>query len=226
MCGRVGFFDDIAWSRAVNNYYGRIDNKIGKLQPHFNIAPSQPLPALLNNGIYTFANFGLIPHWMKEKKAVSINARAETLSQKPSFREPFKHKRCLIPVNGFYEWKQERDHKVPYWIYSKESDFFALAGLWDEWKDKESGEIVISSAIITAEPNELMKSIHDRMPAILKPGDWKLWLDPDISEKEILHPLLEPYDPSDMEAYEISTYVNSPLHDGPKAIEPARNSLF
>ena len=139
MCGRVGFFDDIAWSRAVNNYYGRIDNRVGKLTPRYNIAPSQPLATLLNIGTYTFTHFGLIPHWMKERKAVAINARAKTLLQKPSFREPFQHKRCIIPVNGFYEWKKEGSHKVPYWIHPKEGGFFALAGLWDEWKDKETG---------------------------------------------------------------------------------------
>ena len=226
MCGRVGFFDDIAWSRAVNNYYGRIDNRVGKLTPRYNIAPSQPLATLLNIGTYTFTHFGLIPHWMKEKKTVAINARAETLSQKPSFREPFQHKRCIIPVNGFYEWKKEGSHKVPYWIYPKEGNFFALAGLWDEWKDKQSGEIITSSAIITTEPNELMESIHDRMPVILEPENWKLWLDPKVEEGEVLAPLLNPYDPDKMDAYEVSIYVNSPAHDDPKTIKAAKSTLF
>jgi len=220
MCGRVGFFDDIAWSRAVNNYYGRIDNRVGRLTPRYNIAPSQPLATLLNIGTYTFTHFGLIPHWMRERKAVAINARAETLSQKPSFREPFQRKRCIIPVNGFYEWKKEGSHKMPYWIHPKEGNFFALAGLWDEWKDKQSGEIITSSAIITTEPNELMESIHDRMPVILEPESWKLWLDPKVEEGEVLAPLLNPYDPDKMDAYEVSTYVNSPVHDDKKVIKP------
>jgi len=228
---RQCFFDDIAWSRAVNNYYGRIDNRIGKLTPRYNIAPSQPLATLLNIGTYTFTHFGLVPHWMKEKTAVAINARAETLAEKPSFREPFRHKRCIIPVNGFYEWKKEDGHKVPYWIYpsknNKEGNFFALAGIWDEWKDRETGEITTSSAIITTEPNELMRPIHDRMPVILEPENWKLWLDTEVQEEEVLQPLLNPYDPEKMDAYEVSTYVNSPVHNDRKAIEPAtRTTLF
>ncbi|MEA3417813.1 MAG: SOS response-associated peptidase [Campylobacterota bacterium] len=221
MCGRVGFFDDIAWKKAVNNYYGRFNDKIGMLVPHYNIAPSQSLVALLNNGNYTFTHFGLIPHWMKEKKTVAINARSETLSQKPSFRDPFKRKRCLIPVNGFYEWKKEGNTKVPYWFYPSDGDYFALAGLWDQWVDKESGEIITSSAIITTEPNKIMKPIHDRMPVILKPDAWKLWLDPDIQESGALIPLLEPSDSKLMSIYEVSTYVNSPAHDDRKAIEAA-----
>jgi len=231
MCGRVGFFDDIAWSRAVNNYYGRIDKRIGQLAPRYNIAPSQPLATLLNTATYTFTHFGLIPHWMKEKKSVAINARAETLSQKPSFREPFKHKRCLIPVNGFYEWKREGGQKIPYWIYpgtkNTEGNFFALAGIWDEWKERDTGEIVTSSAIITTEPNELMRPIHDRMPVILEPEEWRLWLDPKVEEADVLQPLLDPYDAERMEAYEVSSYVNAPVHDDPRAIEPARpTTLF
>ena len=219
MCGRVGFFDDVSWTRAVTKYYGNYANKIGTLTPHYNIAPSQPLATLLNTGEYTHTHFGLIPHWMKEKKAVSINARADTIEQKPSFKDPFKRKRCLIPVNGFFEWKKEGNIKVPYWIYSTEGDYFALAGIWDKWTDKETGEIITSSAIITTEPNDMMKSIHDRMPVILKPDDWKLWLDTEVQESGVLKPLLDPYDSKLMEAYKVSTYVNSPVHDDKKVIE-------
>ncbi len=226
MCGRVGFFDDIAWNRAVNDYYGNIDNRVGKLTPRYNIAPSQPLVTLLNTGTYTLTRFGLIPRWMKEKKAIAINARAETLTQKPSFREPLKHKRCLIPVNGFYEWKREGSAKIPYWIHPKDENFFALAGLWDEWTDKETGEMVTSSAIITTEPNEFMRPIHDRMPAILEPENWKLWLNLKVEESEAIVPLLDPYDPDRMDAYEVSTYVNAPAHDDHKAIEATKRTLF
>ena len=115
---------------------------------------------------------------------------------------------------------------MPYWIHPKDNNFFALAGLWDEWEDKRSGDTIISSAIITTEPNEMMKPIHDRMPIILSAEDWKLWLDPVISEREILGPLLQPFDSSKMEAYEVSTYANSPQHNDRRAIEPAINSLF
>ena len=149
---------------------------------------------------------------------------------KPSFRESFRHRRCIIPVNGFFEWKKDGKHKIPYWIYpsstNKARNFFALAGIWDEWKDKNTGEIITSSAIITTEPNELMKPIHDRMPVILKPDEWKLWLDPKVEEGEVLQPLLDPYDTKLMDAYEVSTYVNSPAHDDPKVIEAVKSTLF
>lgn len=226
MCGRVGFFDDVTWTRAVIKNFGDVTNKIGTFDPHYNIAPSQPLATLLNNGEYTYTHFGLIPHWMKEKKAVSINARAETLTEKPSFKNPYKRKRCLIPVNGFFEWKKEGKNKIPYWIHSTEGDFFALAGLWEQWHNKDTGEIITSSAIITTEPNEIMKPIHDRMPVILKEDDWKLWLDKEVKEVEVLNPLLKPFDSKFMEAYKVSTYVNSPIHDDIKAITPIKNSLF
>lgn len=226
MCGRVGFFDDVTWTRAVIKHFGDVSNKIGTLKPHYNIAPSQLLATLLNNGEYTYTHFGLIPHWMKEKKAVSINARAETLTEKPSFRNPYKSKRCLIPVNGFFEWKKEGKNKIPYWIHSNEEDFFALAGLWEQWHDKETGEIITSSAIITTDPNETMRPIHDRMPVILKEDDWTLWLDKEVKEASVLNPLLKPFDPKLMEAYEVSTYVNIPIHDDPKVISPVSLHLI
>jgi len=218
MCGRVGFFDDISWTRAVTKYYGHFNNKIGTLTPHYNIAPSQPLATLLNTREYVYTHFGLIPQWMKERKFVSINARADTIDQKPSFNSPFKNRRCIIPVNGFFEWKKEGNSKTPYWIHAAEDEFLALAGIWDQWKDKQTGEIITSTAIITTEPNDLMKPIHDRMPVIVKPDDWKLWLDREVSESEVLKPLLKPYDPELMEAYKVSTHVNSPVHDDKKVI--------
>jgi len=226
MCGRVGFYDDAKWTESILANYGSYNNLVGNLNPSYNIAPSQPLAALLNNGDYTYTHFGLIPHWAKEKKVMSINARAETLSQKPSFREPFRQKRCIIPANGFYEWKQDGKHKMPFWIHPKDDGFFAFAGLWDQWLDNQTGEIITSTAIITTEPNELMKDIHDRMPVILKPDDWKLWLDRDVQESAAVMPLLTPYSSDLMEAFEVSTYVNSPVNDVERCIQQVKHFLF
>lgn len=226
MCGRVGFYDDKEWKNAVAKTIGNVRDEIGTLVPHYNIAPSQPLATLLGNGTYHYTGFGLIPHWIREPKAVAINARAESIAEKPSFKTPFRHRRCLIPVNGFFEWKREGARKTPYWIHPAGKSFFALAGIWDEWHDTQSGDALTTSAIITTEPNDLMRPIHDRMPVILKEEDWAMWLDPTVTEPEALQPLLKPYDPAGMKAYTVSTYVNSPAHDDAKVIAPVKETLF
>lgn len=212
MCGRVGFFDDTEWIRAVRNSYGSYRDLVGELRASYNTAPSQPLAALLNTGDYTYTRFGLIPHWAKDAKFQPINARAETISQKPTFKSAFKARRCLIPVNGFYEWMKTKSGKVPFWITPGDTDFFALAGVWDEWRDPANGGTTLSSAIITTEANDVMRPIHDRMPLILEPKEWKLWLDPAVDEPEALQPLLTPYS-GGMKTKEVSTYVNSPAHN-------------
>lgn len=226
MCGRVGFYDDKEWKSAVVRNIGNVRDEIGTLVPHYNIAPSQPLATLLGNGTYRYTGFGFIPHWMKEPKAVAINARAESIAWKPSFKSSFRHRRCLIPVNGFFEWKREGARKIPFWVHPSTSTFFALAGIWDEWHGSLREETVITSAIITTEPNELMRPIHDRMPVILEEKDWGMWLDSAVAEPEALQPLLRPYDPAKMQAYTVSSYVNSPTHDDIKAIVPVKESLF
>jgi putative SOS response-associated peptidase YedK len=226
MCGRVGFFDNVQWKAALSSFVAPyIDNTLG-LHPRYNIAPSQPIAALLNSGSYEYTKFGLIPHWAKDKKFQPINARAESITQKPSFRESIKHKRALIPINGFYEWRQEGKYKIPYWISPTDTDYFALAGIYDTWHDNRSGEIITSSAIITTTPNTLMESIHDRMPVILHSKDWKLWLDKDIEEADAILPLLQPYSSDQMEAYEVSTFVNSPANNAPRCITPQANGLL
>ncbi len=153
MCGRVGFYDDIGWSKSVLAHYGQYNNLIGELSPSYNIAPSQPLATLLNNGNYDYTHFGLIPHWSRDTKFQPINARAETIAEKPTFKSSFKSRRCLIPVNGFYEWMKDGKHKIPYWVTPSSSDFFALAGVYDEWLDPATGQRIISSAIITTTSN-------------------------------------------------------------------------
>lgn len=226
MCGRIGFFNDADWINAMAAYIGRYNNLVGDLLPSYNIAPSQPMATLLNNGDYTYTHFGLIPHWAKDAKFQPINARSETVATKPTFKSSFKSRRCLVPANGFYEWHKVGNHKVPYWITPDENDFFALAGIYDEWHDPASDQTVISSAIITTTPNGVMQPIHDRMPVILNPDDWKLWLDPDVNEPEAVAPLLRSCEDKAMHAYEVSTYVNSPSNNDEKCIRQMSSFLF
>jgi putative SOS response-associated peptidase YedK len=148
------------------------------------------------------------------------------LAQKNLFKEAYARKRCLIPANGFYEWKKEGKHKVPFWISPVEDDFFAFAGIYDTWIHPKSGEIITSSAIITTTPNALMQTIHERMPVILPKDTWSLWLEAEPLAHAELAPLLQAYPTELMQAHEVSTYVNSPVHDDEKCIRPMSNSLF
>ncbi len=225
MCGRVALHDDKQFLEEAKKSIKKLEQKL-TLKPSYNIAPSQPLATLTNDKVYQYTRFGLIPHWAKDTKFQTINARAETLAEKPTFKSAFTSRRCLIPVNGFYEWKKEGAHKVPYWIHPAKTDFFALAGIYDVWSDPQSNAQIISSAIITTAPNEKMKPIHDRMPVILESKDWALWLDKAVKEHAVVTPLLKPYSSEMMDAYEVSTYVNTPAHNSEQCIKPVKRSLF
>jgi putative SOS response-associated peptidase YedK len=166
----------------------------------------------------SFYRWGLIPFWAKDKSIGNklINAKAETIDQKASFKNSFKRKRCLVLSDGFYEWKKiGSKEKIPYRIVMNDGTPFAMAGIWDSWKD-ESGKITDSFAIITTEPNELMKNIHTRMPVILEPGKEREWLDE--QNPEILKALLKPIDSELLTAYKVSKSVNSPANDSPEVV--------
>jgi putative SOS response-associated peptidase YedK len=190
----------------------------------FNIAPSQQVPIVRQGKDareMALGRWGLIPYWAKDAKIgySLINARADTVAEKPAFRSAFKRRRCLIPADGFYEWQATGTKvKQPYFIRMKDQEPFAFAGLWEEWTAPE-GEAVQSCSIITTDPNELMKPIHNRMPAILSANNYTTWLDPE-ELPDTLKGLLHPYDPVQMEAYPVSTFVNRPINQGPKCIEP------
>ena len=163
-------------------------------------------------------HWGLIPSWAKDPAIGNkmINARAETVSEKPSFRSAFKKRRCLILADGFYEWQKTDDGKQPYHIKMEDDSPFAFAGLWEAW-DKY-GEEIRSGTIITTDANDLMNEIHHRMPVILHPEDYGLWLDPDFDEKEALTSLLKPYPSDAMEAYPVSRRVNKPANNEPSVL--------
>ncbi len=193
--------------------------------PRYNIAPTQPVLAICNDGrgVADFLIWGLIPSWAKDISIGSrlINARAETLAEKPAFRGAYKYKRCLIPADGFYEWKAEPGTrtKTPHYIRLKTSGPFAFAGLWDEWRSAD-GSAVRTCTIITTAPNELMAPIHNRMPAILSTGAHAEWLDPAPRSPESLRHLIGPFPANSMEAYPVSTLVNSPANDAVDCILP------
>jgi putative SOS response-associated peptidase YedK len=196
-----------------------------KFAPRFNIAPSQPLLAIPNDGANKadFFVWGLIPMWAKDPAMGNrlINARGETVAEKPSFRGSFKYKRCLILADGFYEWKANlgTKTKTPYFIHMRDRKPFVFAGLWDAWESPD-GSSIKTCTIITTEPNELMKPIHNRMPVILHTRDYAKWLDASPQTPDSLLPLIKPFPADDMAAYPVSTLVNKPSNDKPELVVP------
>ncbi len=191
--------------------------------PRYNIAPSQNITAIIQTDQREFADFkwGLLPFWAKDPKIGNklINARAETLSEKPSFKYALTNRRCLIPADGWYEWKKQTGGNQPYYLRRKDSELFAFAGLWEEWKTPE-GEMLATCTIITVKPNELMAQIHHRMPALIKPQHEAEWLDPAAHYAPALTQLLQTYPDDELAAIPVSRAVNSPALNDPMLIEP------
>jgi putative SOS response-associated peptidase YedK len=216
MCGR---FIRTATAEELAEEFD-IETVESELQPSYNIAPSQEIAVVFKSEKITLRpmRWGLIPSWAKDESIAQnlINARAETLAQKPSFRNAFKKSRCLIPANGFFEWKKIGASKMPMFIRLKSNRLFAFAGLCEQWKNSE-GKTIHSCAIITTEPNSLMQSIHNRMPAILHKKDYARWLDK-AADVERLSALLAPFDAEAMRASRVSTAVNSPRNNSPECI--------
>lgn len=195
-------------------------------KPSFNSAPGQNLPIIINTESEKLSLFkwGLVPFWAKDPKIGNklINTRAETIMEKPSFKAAFTRRRCLIPANGFFEWKKGTQ-KIPYRIFMKNEALFAMAGLWETWKDAD-GNLLHTFSIITTEPNELMKPIHNRMPVILPPEAEKTWLHEE-NPQELLA-LLQPYDANKMEAYTIGNAINSPGNNNETVVKPLQSDTF
>lgn len=222
MCGRYALYGPI--SRKNRSAIEFLDGEI-EFGPTYNAAPTQRLPVFRvsekqGRGL-ALMRWGLIPAWARDTSisARMINARAETVAEKPAFRAAFRHRRCLVPMSGFYEWKKHGGRKVPYFIHPLNAEFFAAAGLYETWTGKEGEGSIDSYTIITTEANEMMRTLHERMPVILLRRDYEAWLDPGNHDMDRLKAILTPYPAEEMRAYPISSRVNSVSNDGPEIIK-------
>jgi putative SOS response-associated peptidase YedK len=189
------------------------------LPARYNVAPGQMIPAIRvasDRPVRKLVQFkwGLVPFWAKDPNIgfKMINARAETIADKPAYREAFKTRRCLIPADGFYEWKKEGKAKQPFSFTMRDESLFAFAGIFERWKDPKGG-LLQTCSILTTTPIELLQDIHDRMPAIVRPEHYELWLDPGFQNVADLSEMLRPYDASQMKRYPVSTRVNNVKYD-------------
>lgn len=216
MCGRFALAQPISSIMA----HFEAQSFRGEYLERYNITPTQSVPVAISldgERAIEVMRWGLIPSWSKDLKAQAplINARAETIQEKPSFRSSFKSRRCLVPADGFYEWTPKGNGKAPYWIYRTDEGLFAFAGIWSEWGKGE--DLIRSFSIITTEANAKLKSLHHRMPVIIDPENYDHWLDPSQSDPVTL---LNAY-PSERIAYhEVSLKVNSPKNDDPECLAP------
>ena len=192
--------------------------EVPSVKPRYNIAPTQEILAVNETGDgreMRFFKWGLVPAWARDASmgARLINARSETVADKPAFRQAFRQRRCIIPADGFYEWQRTGGRKQPFFFRMRDERPFGFAGLWERWEG-EGGEVIDSCAILTTEANEVLRPVHDRMPVILHPEDYKLWLVDDERKAELRLDLLRPFPAEEMLGYPVSTLVNSPRSQG------------
>ncbi len=233
MCGRYRLSRK---KQIVEEYFDCVSGE-EDWSPRYNIAPTQPVPVIRQNPKnnvreLSLLRWGLIPHWAKEPSIAmgTINAKSETAAKKPAFRDPLKFRRCLIPADGFYEWKRTARGKQPYCFEVRGGELFAFAGLWDAWKDS-TGQWIKTCSILTTTPNALTETVHDRMPVILHPDCYELWLDPGMQNVAMIADLLRPYDPDSMRSYPVSTRINHVANDDrecsmPLQLVQCQDSLF
>lgn len=218
MCGRYTL---AAGPEFIAEYF-HIDGSIPAFQPSWNITPGGDIPVICelpgNGRSCSLMHWGLIPHWAKqpESKYKMINAKAETLTQRPAYRDAYKHRRCLIPASGFYEWQTTAQGKQPYYIHLKDDGLLAFAGLWEYW---EGEHLINSCTIITTDANPLLQSIHDRMPVIVAEQDHAMWLAPQNTDTEALNSLIGPCDADLLNMHRVSPAVNNPAHDSAALIQ-------
>lgn len=221
MCGRFTLFDSAA---SVAERFGLAE--VPSLSPRYNIAPAGEVSVVRippGGGVRELVpvRWGLVPSWAKDPSLGNrmINARAETAAGKPAFRSALRRRRCLVPASGFYEWKRTNGRKQPYFIRMRAGKVFGFAGLWESWRDP-AGPAVESCALLTTSPNDLLRPIHDRMPVIVSPEDYELWLSTEVQDPKDLSILFRPYPAEEMVAFPVGTAVNNPKTDSPGLIEP------
>ena len=231
MPGRLALYDDSSFKKDLEELFINFDDSLNTSIIKYNIPPTTNIPIFTNNYKYIKAQYGLIPYFAKENKSININARSESVDIKKSFVNSFKNKRCLIPLNGWYEWKDLGEYKKPYFIHASSNNTLVGAGIYDEWYDNKSDKIIISVALLTCEPNDKIKKIHDRMPVLLNKENYKNWLDKS-SSKEKLKSLCKPYENEKLNYYEVSSEVNKVSNDSIKCIKKyykevyVQNTLF
>lgn len=220
MCGR---FTLTSPDSGIAAQFSLLD--LPPLEPRYNIAPTQPVAAvrMAAEGAareLAMLQWGLVPSWAKDPEVGSrlINARSETVAEKPAFRDALRRRRCLVLADGFYEWQKLDGGKQPFYFRLREGGVFGFAGLWERWQGPAG--VIESCTLITTEANDLLRSVHDRMPVIVHPRDHDLWLDRGIRQSDLLLPLLRPYPSEEMTSYPVSRRVNSPENDDPQCIEP------
>jgi len=222
MCGRYTLAKPL---QEIEELVGDIRNEV-PLIPRYNVAPSQPILTVLNRQPrdLTFTQWGLVPRWVKDPSMGSrmINARSETIAEKPAFKSSFKYHRCLLLADGFFEWRkvEGQEYKTPMYIRLRSCEPFAFAGIYADWQGPDGSEIT-TSAIITTSPNRLVSRIHNRMPVILARDHMKAWMDPSLEKLTELEHVFAPYPDTEMEAYEVSRKVNKVAFDAPECIAPA-----
>ncbi len=218
MCGR---FTQSLTGEAIAGAFDLAD--VPTWRPRYNLAPTQNIPAILlgesSDRTFKSLRWGLIPPWAKDPAmgARLINARSETVTEKPSFRSAFKKRRCLVLADGFYEWQKTQGKKQPFYFRLESGQPFGFAGLWEQWPSPE-GDVWQTCTILTTDANSLLRQVHDRMPVMLHPEDYDRWLDPQNHDTEALQSLLRPYESEAMLSYAVSPLVNSPTHDQPDCV--------
>ncbi|MDH4162266.1 MAG: SOS response-associated peptidase [Nitrospirota bacterium] len=220
MCGR---FEIHSAFKIIAELFG-IDDRFFDLQPNYNVAPSQDIVMVVREGdrkALRFCRWGLLPPWAKDPAEghKMINARAETVAEKPSFRTAFKSHRCLVVADGFFEWRKEGTIKKPVYVRLRSRRPFGFAGLYSVWTDPQ-GEGICTATIITTDANDLLRPVHDRMPVIVPRDKQDLWLDPRVSDPGLLRPVLTPYPADEMECFAVSPKMNSVKVNLPENIEP------
>jgi putative SOS response-associated peptidase YedK len=226
MCGRFTLTTD---QKELAESFAEFEVPV-ELSPRYNIAPSQPVAVVANNSQnrIEFFQWGLVPSWAKDPGIGNrmINARSETLAEKPSFKNAYKRRRCLVLADGFYEWRKDpgAKTKTPMYIQLTSGQPFAFAGLWESWHGAD-GSNILSCTVITTAPNEFMAEIHNRMPVILPSNTYAQWLDPAEQAPDQLNDLLKPYPADLMKAYPVSKFVNNPKNDTPDCITPLKTLI-
>lgn len=227
-------FDDYSFKEEVFKKLGGFNDTIGVISPEYNIAPTLSIAIYTNRHLYTYANFGLIPSWADSRSKMQINARSESVYEKSSFKEAYKSRRCIIPLNGYFEWKKDSDTKKSqaYFVVSSSADYFTFAGIYESWYDNKLKKTILTCALLTTQPNETIELLHDRMPVILESYQWDIWLNDSSSLRE-LNKLFIPIKSEKVRYFPVGELVNSVKNNTAECIKevaeisvPRQGTLF